>query len=119
MMKHTVRSLASALPLLCVLAPAAGVSAADESQGAALYATRCAFCHGVSGKGDGPAGAALDPPPTRFDDAAFWSKATPETMRNAIVNGKPATAMMPFKNALTAQEVDDIIAYLQSLRPRP
>jgi mono/diheme cytochrome c family protein len=32
-------------------------------EGRDLYARYCASCHGVSGRGDGPAAAALQPPP--------------------------------------------------------
>lgn len=37
---------------------------AGADEGAKLYATLCASCHGVSAHGDGPAAGALVPPPT-------------------------------------------------------
>src|SRR5699024_9498726 len=36
----------------------------------ALYSTHCASCHGVEGKGDGPAAQGLDPAPSNFHDWA-------------------------------------------------
>lgn len=48
-----------------------------EVSGRALYAEYCAICHGVGGRGDGPAAAGLTPPPTdltllsRTNDGVF------------------------------------------------
>jgi len=41
-------------------------SAASAQEAQALYAKNCTMCHGVAGKGDGPAGKALKPPPGDF-----------------------------------------------------
>lgn len=48
--------------LLGVVALAPGV--AQGSEGAALFKTLCASCHGVDGRGDGPAAGAMQPPPS-------------------------------------------------------
>ena len=58
-------------------------TANDLAQGAALYATHCASCHGPDGAGNGEAGVALDPPPANLqwasrrriatDDYLFWT----------------------------------------------
>ena len=53
---------ALALALVGAAADAGAAAAGDE--GAKLYATLCASCHGVAGRGDGPAAGALVPPPT-------------------------------------------------------
>jgi mono/diheme cytochrome c family protein len=51
--------------LAIALLLAAGCGGSEEPQGgAALYLRYCASCHGVSGRGDGPAAPALSPPPT-------------------------------------------------------
>jgi high-affinity iron transporter len=100
-----------------LLAAGAAAYAADPEHGHALYATRCAFCHGPAGKGDGPAGAALKPPPTDFTSAAFWKTTPADTIHSTIENGKPGTAMMGFKSSLRAEDIDDLVAYLKGLRP--
>jgi len=41
-------------------------SAASAQDAQAIYAKNCTMCHGVAGKGDGPAGKALKPPPGDF-----------------------------------------------------
>jgi len=50
------------------------------AEGQVIYADNCASCHGDSGKGDGDAGASLDPKPANLvdvmardtDDRIFW-----------------------------------------------
>ena len=104
---------------VCGLALAATALAADVEHGKSVYASRCAFCHGANGNGDGPAGAALKPPPTNFTDPGYWTAAKPEAIKAAIENGKPATAMMPFKSALGPADIDDVSAYLRTFAPHP
>ena len=80
--------------LLVIVSAAAPVHAADAEKGKALYAGRCAFCHGSVGKGDGPAAAALNPPPTDLTTAVFWKTAKPAIITDTIANGKAGTAMV-------------------------
>src|SRR5437867_963834 len=101
------------VPLVCAN-PAQG---GDAHKGQALYASRCAFCHGVSGRGDGPAGAALKPSPTNFTSPDFWKNTKPETIKASVENGKPNTAMIGFKATLSPEQIDDLLAYLQTLKP--
>jgi mono/diheme cytochrome c family protein len=52
-----VRTVAHLVPLVVILAPAAGLAQDVGSQhvaGSAVYRTYCAVCHGPAGKGDGP-----------------------------------------------------------------
>src|SRR3954468_15765210 len=48
--------------------PLAPSAPPDIARGAALYAQNCASCHGVAGRGDGAAAAALNPKPVNFTD---------------------------------------------------
>jgi len=105
--------------VLVLMSLAVTVRAADVSVGQALYASRCAFCHGPSGKGDGPAGAALKPAPTDFTNADFWKTTGVETMRAAVENGKPNTAMVAFKATLSPEQIAALLGYLQTFRPSP
>jgi cytochrome c553 len=73
-------------------APAAAVAGFDA---AATFNTVCATCHGVTGVGDGPAGAALDPKPASFADAAFWETRTDEDVFAVIKEGGAARGKSP------------------------
>lgn len=112
----------SAIRLALWLLPlsfASRVQAGDVDVGKVVYAARCAFCHGTSGKGDGPAGAALKPPPTNFTSPDFWNSTGLETIKASVENGKPHTAMVGFKATLSAEQLAALLAYLQTLKPSP
>ena len=87
----------------------------NSGQGRVLYEKLCAVCHGPQGKGDGPAGKALVPPPADFTSAASKKKSTAELQR-IIEQGKPGTAMIAWKGQLSANDIADLVAYLNSLR---
>jgi high-affinity iron transporter len=72
-------------------------AAPDTVKGAALYRTLCVACHGVEGKGDGPAGAKLDPRPSDFHDAERMSQRSAYGLYNTISLGVAGTSMAPFK----------------------
>ena len=68
---------------------AAAVARAGEpipGRGAALYAARCAFCHGPTGHGNGPSGRTMKPRPTDFTSGP-GARLTPDRVRAAIVQG--------------------------------
>jgi mono/diheme cytochrome c family protein len=50
-------------------------SSAFAEDGALLFKTYCSTCHGVGGKGDGVAAAALTPKPRDFTAADLWTRA--------------------------------------------
>jgi high-affinity iron transporter len=100
----------------CLVALADASHAADAQKGKELYDSRCSFCHGSSGKGDGPAGSALQPKPTNFADPAYWKNRSADMVRLMIVNGKPGTAMVPFGQSLKPSELDDLMAYMETFR---
>ena len=102
----------------CLAASPLAAAAADAERGKQTYATRCAFCHGQSGAGDGPAGAALRPPPPNLTGADFWSRTTPHSIRTAIEDGKPNSPMVGFKATLSAAELDDLVADVESFKPQ-
>lgn len=101
-----------------VLGGSTAVYAADAAKGKSIYEGRCAFCHGMGGKGDGIAGASLKPPPSNFTSVDYWKTTTPERMRDAIENGKPNTAMVGLKATLKPGDTDDLVAYLETFRPK-
>ncbi len=84
-------------------------------RGAALYSANCASCHGDGGMGDGPAGAALDPPASPVartshmmsDGYLFW-----RISEGGIPFG---TAMPAWKDALDERARWDVINYLRAL----
>jgi len=89
----------------------------DESlvRGADVYKTNCISCHGETGLGDGPAGAALEPRPAEIahstqmlaDDLLFY---------RVSEGGVPfQTAMPAWKGVLTEEQIWDVLAYVRTL----
>lgn len=90
---------------------------AVATDAATIYANRCAFCHGATGKGDGPAGVALKPAPRNLADPQYWKAADREGLKAIIANGKPGTAMVAFKDTLTPDEIAELVEHLESFNP--
>ena len=105
------------LILMAVVAAAAVAVAEEVVDAKQIYGKRCALCHGADGKGDGPAGAALTPPPTNFTEPDYWQTTNAEEIRNAIRKGKRGTAMVPFRGALSTKQIDTLVAYLKGFAP--
>ena len=75
---------------------ASAASPAGEAR--SIFATRCAGCHGQSGKGDGPTAASLNPAPRDYTDKAWQASVTDADLARVIVEGGGAlgrSQMMP------------------------
>jgi high-affinity iron transporter len=71
-------------------------AAPDRQRAQTLYASQCASCHGTAGRGDGPAGAGLDPAPTDFHDAERARQRSLFGLYNTITLGVDGTGMAGF-----------------------
>ena len=106
------------------VAPIAASAAGDAAKGKTLFETNCASCHGTSGKGDGPVGAALQPPPRNFTVADFKFDANKdgkpgedEDLMLVITNGAAAYGGSPLMapwGHLPEQDRLDLIAYVRT-----
>jgi len=88
----------------------------NVAEGARLYASSCASCHGSRGLGDGPAGAKLNPPPPAIGKAETMESVSPATMFRKISVGVTGTAMPAFSPQLTDDQRWNVVAYLATLR---
>ncbi|NGZ95016.1 MAG: hypothetical protein CV089_02580 [Nitrospira sp. WS110] len=89
---------------------------ASVDRGKTLYKEYCAQCHGLTGKGDGPAASGLEPKPAIHADIPF-DKLPIEYVYNVINHGGAAIGKspnMPYWNLTIGQQgVADVIAYLK------
>jgi mono/diheme cytochrome c family protein len=67
-----------------------------------VFSTRCATCHGYSGRGDGPGARALNPKPRSYTDPSWQKSVTDAQIRKTIVEGGPAVG----KSSLMAPNAD-------------
>lgn len=102
-------------------APEASTPAASSAfDPAASYAMICAACHGPTGAGDGPGGAALTPKPANFTEAAFWAARSDADVAKAIREGGPAVgksaAMAPWGSIIDDEQALALVAYLKTFQ---
>lgn len=112
--------IATATALLAASAFAAPALAQNAENGKLVYEKWCAECHGVDGRGDGPAAAHMLPRPRDFVQARYQVRTTAngelptdDDLRAVLEFGMPGTAMPSWHN-LSGAEREDVIAYLKT-----
>ncbi len=66
------------------------------THGQKAYQTNCAVCHGAGGLGDGPAGAALVPPPRNLVEGKWKLGGTSVDLFKVLQLGIPGSSMAAF-----------------------
>jgi mono/diheme cytochrome c family protein len=98
---------------------AAPAVAGDAQAGQSKFQTLCATCHGQTGRGDGPAAAALRPQPRDMSDDEWQESVDDDFLRTVIRNGGTAVGlspmMTPFGHALNDEEIENVVAYIRTL----
>lgn len=85
----------------------------SRQRGRKLFSANCASCHGAKGRGDGPAGKALNPKPA--DLTAMAGQHPDGDFAWKIANGRGA--MPAWKGTLKEHQIWDLVNYFQSLAP--
>jgi high-affinity iron transporter len=80
------------------------------NEGASLYETHCAVCHGATGDGSGQVPSQVD-----FTSRHWQQYRSDADIRGAIRGGVEGTAMPAF-SALSDEQVDALVAHLRELR---
>lgn len=92
----------------------------DLARGAAIFAERCAGCHGLDGAGAGELVASGQVPAMpSFLDADELREVTPASWFDVITNGRIERLMPPWRDALSLAERWDVTLYSFSLRYPP
>lgn len=114
-MKKAILSLIA----LCSLTTQA--QAADVNAGQALFAQRCAMCHGEKGAGDGALAATMpEGQKPRNLMAGAYKYATDDAKLKEIIQkggaGVGLSVMMPGQPDLSDVQIGDLIAFIHSLK---
>jgi len=88
---------------------ALGLSAPGRAQSTSPYKSKCAVCHGESGKGDTPAGRSMGAP-----DLTKSAAKSDAELKAVIEKGK--NKMPAYGKSLKPQEIDGLVAYIKSLK---
>lgn len=78
-----------------------------------IYNFYCYFCHGYSGDAQTLASKFLTPAPRNFRNTDP-KELTHDQAKAAISNGRPGTAMMPYGNVLSGEEIKAVAEYIRS-----
>jgi mono/diheme cytochrome c family protein len=116
-----------ALPLVLAWIAPAVAGAADLAAGKEKYSMFCVTCHGEKGKGDGPGGAGLQPPPRDFSKGDFKfdtdgnGKTGEDADLRAVISKGAAEfggtpLMTPWGGTLSDEDIDNVIAVIRSLK---
>ncbi len=112
-MNHT--RLMASIAAASVLLSATAMAQADPKKVERAWKSKCASCHGQTGKGDTDQGKQMKigdltaPAAQAKSDADF---------KKAILDGAktPNGAMPPFKGDVTPEQADALVAYIRSLK---
>jgi mono/diheme cytochrome c family protein len=91
-----------------------GSSAVRAADGKAVYATRCAACHGATGQGNGPGAAIFKTKPMDFANPSFWQGNVDQKISLAVTMGYKQMGKMD----LSSDEIKAVTAYItQQFKP--
>ncbi len=85
-----------------------------EAYGKKVFMTNCAMCHGNEGKGDGAAGAALNPKPRDLVEGKWTQGAGTISLYNVLLNGIKGSSMASYAHFKPADRWA-LIAYIDSI----
>jgi mono/diheme cytochrome c family protein len=88
--------------------------APDLAAGQAIYADKCAPCHGEAGDGRGPQASTLPNPPTALGEALVAQSAIPEAWFAIVTEGR-IESFMPGFASLNDDQRWDVVGYALSL----
>jgi len=98
--------------------------------GKRVYFTKCVWCHGVDGAGDGPGADRLWPRPRNFNQGTFkirhtasgelplynYNERSPDSGKNdlldTVTHGLPGSAMPPWEGILTEEQRVQVLAFV-------
>lgn len=78
-----------------------------------LYAQYCSVCHGDRGDSRSRAKGSMIPPPRDFTSPESSIDLTRERMISSVAEGRPGTAMAPWKNQLNDMEIKAVVDYIR------
>jgi copper transport protein len=113
--RHVFEVPVEALPAE-ISASANPVTADPDSiaQGRDLFQQNCQPCHGSEGKGDGPVGRTLNPPPPDLSEHTVPGLHPDEQLFEWISEGYPGSVMPAFEDTLSEEERWHLVNFIRT-----
>lgn len=102
-----IRTLEQPLP------PGMSKSRLDVIVGEHIYRKYCTSCHGEKGDGDTELGNALAKLPRDFTSTKEMARLDQKKMAEAIMHGKPGTAMAPWRGILNPEDIRRVTLFIR------
>lgn len=130
-MKHRLFAILSAsrVPLLAgalgssllaaYSAPSTAAAAPAASDPAAIYHNYCSVCHGDKGDGNSRGRDAMIPPPRDLTTPQAAVELSRGRMIHAVAEGRPGTAMAPWKHQLSQRQIELVVDYIRATMMLP
>jgi hypothetical protein len=89
-----------------------------SNEASKVFRDRCASCHGLNGKGDGPTSGILNPKPRDYGREDWQKSVTDDDIRKVIIGGGPAVHKSPLMPpspdlANNKQTMDGLVAIIR------
>lgn len=99
--------------------PEPAVTPESLARGREMFVKACAPCHGLQGKGDGQQimkdNQGFPLKPRDLTSGLFKGESTSEALYHRLTAGLPGTPMPSYKDALTQEQIWELIHYVQTL----
>ena len=108
-------SVAGATPPTSDVPPNPPIPVPTVDTGAEVYTETCAKCHGPDGKGETKIGQKAKEQGKKWPDLTV-QKTAADKVKAIITDGVADTAMKPYKDKLSAEQIDLVSKYVIGLR---
>ena len=78
-----------------LIEPSSPTPAPPPQTAEGIFSTRCAACHGLDGRGDGPGAAALNPKPRDYTNQDWQKSVSDEHIKKTIIEGGMSVGKSP------------------------
>ncbi len=85
------------------------------AHGKQVFQQTCAMCHGAEGKGDGAAGASLNPKPRNLVEGKWKKGGTSLGLYDVVSNGIPGGSMASWKATIKKGDRWALVAFIRSI----
>lgn len=109
--KWAIITLSFTIATLIALQGTPSIVGASEADGAALYKSKCASCHGADGKGETAAGKAM-----KVRDLGSTEVQAQSDAELAEITGKGKGKMPGYEKSIGADGVQAVVAYMRTLK---